>query len=184
MALKSKSKDSSIPKKHSVIELYTQSLQFNSRFTVKYFAISDSTKKKIIFTPRSAEHPSPPGCLQAQLLPPALAQLLKSTQNTQSAQSSWFLTNNHSVLGRLHSERLISEAVYPLRHLRTRFLSLRNSHYLFLAPKVYFLHSYSHTLSHQMLRLLFPILQASPDQLCTYQSQTPNAHLPNKLNLK
>lgn len=150
MALKSKSKDSSIPKKHSVIELYTQSLQFNSRFTVKCFAISDSTKKKkkIIFTSRSAEYPSPPGCLQAQLLPPALAQLLKSLQNTQSAQSSWLLTTNHSVLGSLHSERLISEEVCPLRHLRTRFPSLRTATTFFLAPKVYFCTQlFSHTIS-------------------------------------
>jgi hypothetical protein len=59
----------------------------------------------------------------------------------------------------LHSERLTLH-VCPLRHLRTRFPSLRKAIAFFLAPKVSFLHCYSHSLFHRMLiRLLFPRLQ-------------------------
>lgn len=79
------------------------------------------------------------------------------------------------------SEEPILE-VSLLRHLRTQCSSLRTGITLFLALKVSFLRCCFHVLSQQMVRCLFPHLWASSDKLCTYQSQTPSAGVPSKLN--
>lgn len=130
-------------------------------------------------------------CLQHQSTPSMVLPLssLLETHCGPPRKTTWFCVHSQpseaiSFPSYLLILKNILEEVSPLRHLRTHLPSLRIAITFFFAPKVSFLHCYSHTLSHQMLRLLFPKLQDSSDQLYTHQSQIPNICLPNELNSK